>query len=246
MVSHCNTLTTLRQNNQAIMTSMKPEIRQYLLANLARECDPWLREVGFSRRKNALVYARTLAEAVQKVEVVIEIHPKDRPGYAAAVYPWLEVKIDTVERVVLDMAGNDVSVLFGQAGTTLREPIAFTSAKAMPARWFIYQRDSVSDVIVDMKSFLHKWTLPFLNLYSTPAGVCEAYDRGDARVLNDNSQKLRVAAAMIVCGRTADALGVVNRWFGKPGLHKRYQRVFDYLSTEKRYGDAPPGRSTTA
>ena len=82
-----------------------------------------------------------------------------------------------------------------------------------------------------MKSFLLQWTLAILNLCSTPAGICEVYDRGDGRVMNDLSQKLRVAAAMMICGRTRDALGVMERWFGKPSLRKRYERVFDYLTT---------------
>jgi hypothetical protein len=83
-----------------------------------------------------------------------------------------------------------------------------------------------------MKSFLQRWTLPFLDTYSAPRGICDAYERDDARVINDLSQKLRVVAAMVLCGRSDDAVGVMEKWFGKPGPRKRYQRVFDYLSAK--------------
>jgi hypothetical protein len=139
----------------------------------------------------------------------------------------LEVSIDTVDKLALEMVGGDVSLLSGLPGSTLREPIEFTSAKAMHARWFIFQPDSVPGVVVEVRSFLQQWTLPFLDLYSTPAGICDAYDRGDARVVTSN---VRVVAAMVLCGRTADAIGVMERWFGKPGPRKRYKRVFDYLT----------------
>lgn len=211
------------------MKSMKTEIEACLRANLETGLDTFLAPLGFTRRKTSLIYVRELAEAVQKIEVAVEIHPADRLDSAAAVYPWLEVTIDAVEKLVLEMVDGDVSRLAGLPSGTLREPIEFTSAKAAHARWFVFQPDSVLGIVGEMKPFLQQWTLPFLDLYSTPIGICEAYDRGDTRVINDLAQKLRVAAAMVLCGRTADAISVMDKWFGKPGPRKRYQRVFDHL-----------------
>lgn len=212
------------------MNSMKAEIEACLRANLETGLDAPLASLGFSRRTTGLSYSRRLADAAQKIEVAVEIHPADRPDSAAAIYPWLSVSIDAVEKLVLEMVGGDVSLLSGLPGGTLREPIEFTSAKAAHARWFVFQPDSVPGIVDEMKLFLQQWTLPFLDRYSTPADICEMYDRGDARVMNDLAQKLRVAAAMVLCGRTADAIGVMDRWFGKPGPRKRYQRVFDHLA----------------
>ena len=214
------------------MNSMKAEIIECLRANLESGLDPYLVSFGFTRRMNALFYSRELADAIQTIEIAVEIHPKDRPDSAAAVYPWLSVNIGTVETLALDMVGGDVSLLSGLEGNTLRQPVEFTSAKAAPARWFIFQPDSVPAVVREIKSFLEKWTVPFLNSYLTSAGICEEYDRNSARVINDLGQKLRVAAAMMLCGRTADAMRVMDRWFGKPGSRKRYQRVFDYIITK--------------
>jgi hypothetical protein len=214
------------------MNSMKAEIEACLRANLETGLDAYLVSLGFNRRKNTLIYSRELADAIQKIEVPVEIHPADRPDSAAAVYPWLSVSIDAVDKLALEMVGGDESLLSGLSGTTLRQPIEFTSAKAAHARWFVFQPDSVPVIVGEMKSFLEQWTVPFLDLYSTPAGICSAYDHSDARVINDLAQKLRVAAAMVLCGRAKDALGVMDRWFGKPGPRKRYQRVFDHLAAK--------------
>ncbi len=212
------------------MSSMKAEINECLCANLEKGMDAWLLQSGFVRRKNTLVYARELADALQRIEITMEIHPADRPDSAAAIYPWLEISMDAVEKLIIEMMGGDLSPLPGPAGGTLREPIEFTSAKAAPARWLIFQPDSLPGVVGEMKSFMQRWTLPFLDTYSNPKGICDAYDRGDARIINDLAQKIRVAAAMVLCGRGADAMDVMEQWFGKSGPRKRFQRIFDYLT----------------
>src|ERR1035438_5435827 len=91
------------------MTPIKVEIKECLFANLESGLDAWLLESGFSRLKNTLVYARELTEAVQRIEIAVEIHPTDRPDSAAAVYPWLEVNVGAVEKVVREMVSNDRS-----------------------------------------------------------------------------------------------------------------------------------------
>jgi hypothetical protein len=214
------------------MNSMKAEIKECLCVNLDSELDTWLSQFGFARRENTLLYSRTLPEAIQYIEIALEIHPKDRPDAAAIVFPFLEVRMDHVNRLLTKMTDGDTA-LIGAPNITLRQPIAFTSGDSgLGARWPIFQPDSVSEVVREMKSFLQRWTLPFLDTYSAPRGICDAYERDDARVINDLSQKLRVVAAMVLCGRSDDAVGVMEKWFGKPGPRKRYQRVFDYLSAK--------------
>jgi len=212
---------------------MKDEIEACLCASLEKGLDPWLQSLGFKRRKNTLFYLRKRESAVQKIEVPVEIHPKDRPDSAAAVYPELEVRIQAVNALVMEMTDGDIN-LYGHPSITLREPIAFTSgSKGLGARWFVFQPDSVPGIVSEIRLFLQLWTIPFLDRYSTPAHMCDAYDRADARVMHDLTNALRVAAAMVLCGRNADALGVMERWFGKPGPRRRYQRVFEYLGARR-------------
>ena len=48
---------------------------------------------------------------------------------------------------------------------------------------------------------------------------------------------------MIICGRAGDAVGIVERCFGKPGLRKHDQWVFDYLTVKNGIGATPTGET---
>lgn len=211
------------------MNNMTQEIEACVRANLATGLDMSLAAHGFTRRKDSLNYSRKLPEAVQQIRVSIEIHPKDQPNAAAAVYPYMRVSIDAVNALVREITsgGEDLA---GTSDITLNQPIDFTAAKVARARWPIYQPDSVPSVVDDMKSFLEQYALPFLDVYSTPAGVCREYeDHGGAR--GGPLSYLHIVAAMVLCGRTADAIAVAERYYGRrTGTRKRYQRVFDYLA----------------
>lgn len=213
------------------MSSMKSEIKACVSQWLGDELDEQLASNGFSRRKNALTYSRKLPKADQRIEVVIEIHPSDCPNAAAAIYPWLEVSMDSVNSVAKEMVDGDETLLGGGPDTTLREPIEFTSPKGIGSRWFIYQPDSVPGVISEMQCFLQQWGIPFLDYYISPDAICDAYDHGDERVINDRSYKIRVVAAMVLLNRVSDAMQVLEKWFGKSGPRRQYRSVFRYLES---------------
>lgn len=216
------------------MSSQRADIEACVCQRLGDLVDKPLIAAGFRRGKNSLIYSREVGDSMQKIDVAIEHHPKDDPNSAAAVYPQLEVRMGSVNSLVMEMVGGDPA-LNAAPDITLREPIAFTSGnKGLGARWFIYQADSVPGVIAEMKAFLQEWTIPFLDCYMTPAQICDAYDHGDGRVLPGLRQWLRVVAAMVLCGRKADAMSVMERHFGKPGPRRRYHRVFEYLQASNR------------
>jgi hypothetical protein len=197
--------------------------------------DETLTASGFRRARNSVIYSRRIGEAVQKIDVAIQHRPKDHPNAAAAIYPILDVRMDSVNALVTEMVCGDPA-LGGRTDITLREPIEWTSVKAARARWFLYQPDSVPGVIAEMKVFLLKWTLPILDQYTTPAQMCDAYDRDDERVsgIAGVSQWLRVVAAMVLCGRWADAMAVMEHHFGRLGPRRQYECVFKYLEARNR------------
>ena len=211
---------------------MRSELKACLRANLREGLDAQMQSSGFSRRQDALTYTRKLPGVVQRIEVGLEVHPMDRRDASAAVYPYLDVRMDSVTAALLEMTGGDENLVVA-IDVTLRQPIEHSSAKAAPARWFIFQPDSVPGIVSELRSFLRQWTLPLLDLCSTPAGICEAYQTHNERLTNDLGQALRVVAALLLCGRKADAIGIMERRFGAPGPRKQYQRVFDFLNRNR-------------
>ena len=142
---------------------MKGEIKSCLLKELADRLDPYMLEQGFSRGKSSLIYRRAIGVSTQKIDVSVQIHPKDNLNAAAAVYPQMEVLVPAVDVVMTDMIGDNVGLLEGVTGGTSKQPIGFMSEKAHTGRWFIYQPESVLGVVVDVKAFIERWTIPFLD-----------------------------------------------------------------------------------
>lgn len=218
------------------MSSMRTEIKACVSESLRELLDEPLASSGFSRRRNGLVYSRLLPEAVQRIDVAFEIHPRDNRNAAAAIYPWIEISMDSVNAIAKEMVDGDETLLGDLPDTTLQEPAEFTAPKGIGARWFIYQPDSVPAAVTEMGRFFDKWTIPFLDYYASPNAICTAYGQGDERASSVlHAPALRIAAAMVVLGRYDDAQKVADKWFGKAGPRRRYRSVFEYLES----GSAP-------
>ena len=209
--------------------TMKDEIKASLITNMESALDPFMAEHSFTRGNRSLVYKRQLQGATQSIDVTLQIHPKDRPSSSAAVYPLMEVFVPAVDTVLKDMIGDNLDLMEGVTGGTSKQPIEFTSNKAEDARWFVYQPDSVPGVIKDMREFIDRWTMPFLDVYATPEDIIATDERNDGRLPRDRAQMMRVVAAALVCHRTNYATAVMEKWLGGLGARRRYQQVYDYI-----------------
>lgn len=209
--------------------SMKDAIKACLIAELEVALDPYMSEHGFMRRAKSLTYKRQYQGATQSIDVELQIHPKDNPNAAATVYPIMEVQVPTVDRVLEDMIGSNLGLMEGVTKGLSNQPIEFTSQKAEKARWFVYQPDSVPEIVQGIRLFMERWTMPFLNAYATPEDIIAADERGDGRMVADRAHFMRVVAASLVCDRKSYAQALMEKRLGAPGARKRYQQVFDYI-----------------
>ena len=116
---------------------MKDEIKGCVRDSLLNSLDPYMLEQGFSRSKSSLIYKRLIHGSTQKIELSLQIHPKDDPNAAAAVYPQMEVLIPAADTILEEMIGDNLGLLEGITGGTSKQPIAFTSEKAHDGRWLV-------------------------------------------------------------------------------------------------------------
>ncbi len=209
--------------------SMKNEIKACLIASLESTLDPYLAERGFTRRAKSLVYKRKYQGAIQTIDNLVQVHPKDNPNAAAAVYPIMEVHVPVVDRVMDDMIAGNRSLMEGCSKGLSNQPIDFTSQKAELGRWFVYQADSVPEIVQCIRSFIERWTMPFLDVYTTAEGIVAAHERQDGRMVVDRAHVMRVVAAALVCNRRDYALAQMEKWLGRPVTRRRYQQVYDYI-----------------
>lgn len=209
--------------------TMKDEIKACLIANLEATLDPYMAKHGFSRSAKGLIYKRQLQGSTQTIDVTLQIHPKDNPNAAAAVYPVMEVLVPAVDRVLEDMIGDNLGLLEGVTKGLSNQPIEFTSNKAEKARWFVYQPDSVPGIVESIRAFIERWTMPFLDVYATPKDIVAADEREDSRMVADRAHRMRVVAAALVCNRKDYAEALLEKRLGTLGARRRYQQVFDYI-----------------
>ena len=214
---------------ETMTMATKDEIKSCLLAGLVDWLDPYMLEQGFSRGRSSLIYKRTKRDSTQKIDISPQFRPKDNPNAAAAVYPRMEILIPVVDTVMKDMIGDGILLLEGITGGTSKQPIGFTSEKAHVGRWFIYQPDSVPGLVAEIKTFIERWTMPFLDSYATPEDILAADKRGEGRLARDRAQMMRVVAAALVCKRKDYAQAIMEKWLGRPGARRRYEQVYDYI-----------------
>ncbi|MEO9130906.1 MAG: hypothetical protein ABI240_06825 [Sphingomonas sp.] len=209
--------------------TMKAEIKSFLMDGLETRLDGYMSEKGFSRSRTSLIYARRIQGSAQKIDIALQIHPKDNPNAAAAVYPTMEILMPAVDAVLEAMIGDNLGLLEGITGGTSKQPIGFMSEKAHTGRWFLYQPDSVPGLVDEMKVFIERWTMPFLDDYATPEDILATDQRGDGRMARDRAQMMRVVAAALVSKRKDYAQATMEKWLGAPGTRRRYEQVYDYI-----------------
>jgi len=225
-----STLCALAQKQPIVqLWSMTSEIKLCVTTNLRDHLDPYMVVNGFTRGPSSLFYKRKIGESVQKLDLRLEMHPKDQPNASAALYPFMQIDIPVIDDVLQDMVRDDLGLLEGVTAGVSRQPIGFTSSKADPGRWYIYQRDSVGEIIREACKFIKRWTMPVLDNYVSPEQVVAADEQGDERLARDRAQMMRVVAAALVTGRRDYAREILEKRLGAPGPRRRYQRVFEYV-----------------
>lgn len=127
------------------------------------------------------------------------------------------------------MIGDNRGLLEGVTRGLSNQPIEFTAQKAEKARWYVYQPDSVLEIVQGIRSFMERWTMPFLDAYATPEDIVAADEREDGRMVADRAQRMRVVAAALVCKRKTYAQAIMEKRLGALGARRRYQQVYDYI-----------------
>lgn len=209
--------------------AMKDEIKLCLLAEMTDRLDVFMSAQGFNRTKASFVYKRMLRGSTQKIDIAVQIHPKDNPTAAAAIYPFMEILVPPVDVILNKMIGKNFGLLEGITGGTSKQPIDFTSERAHIGRWFIYQPDSVPRVVDDIRAFIENSTMPLLDNYATPEEILAADKQNDPRLARDRAQIMRVVAAALALEHRDYAQEIMETRLGTAGLRRRYRQIYDYI-----------------
>lgn len=197
---------------------------------LTEKLDPFFKDQRFSRRKRSIVYARQIDEAKQTIEMTYDVGPRYAPDADAHVLPKLGVLLGKVNEIAVQMAG-DARVL-GGAEATLFQPIDMVAPKSDNPRWLPASRDDFLEVGNEIRLFMARWVVPFLDEYTSAEAFVRGYERKDWRLLLVQPWYIYVASAYVVLNAPEKAREVVETKLGAPGLRKRFAPVFAYFERE--------------
>ncbi len=204
------------------------DIKQHVQEMLTERLDHPLRDHGFVRRRGSTVYAREIGEAKQIIDVAYDVGPRYAPEADAHVLPVLRVLLARVNEVALRMVGGDTRLLAG-AEVTLFEPLDFVAPKSEAPRWLPSGYEGFLETGAEVRAFIERWAIPFLNEYQTAEALVRGYEGSDWRLLLMQHSYIFVAAAYVVVQRPADAERVLEKHLGKPGLRKEFSAAFAFI-----------------
>lgn len=209
----------------------KKEVRAMLIDTLGTHLDTYLTQYQFKRRKNSLIYNRMTDDVVQEINIQLNYKPKYQPGVDAHIYPWIKIMIPKVSDIALQMVSGQKYILANAPEILLNQPLEMTVPKEHHVRWFATSYEDFVSVINQLRVFIDKWSLSFLDDYYSIKGLVRGYEKNDERLMRQQHWYIYIAAALVLLNRTEDARKVVEDRFGKPGLKNRFYALFEYLNS---------------
>jgi hypothetical protein len=215
----------------------RDDISHMLSAELATGMDGFLATDGFFRDDGALQFSRDDGDCTQLIDMQFDLNPTYQPRALAHVLPRVSVILPDVNLVAIEMVG-DAPNLLGSVRATFSQQIqnaAPRDARHAAVSWFISHEEDARLCISSMASFIRRWTVPFLNEYTTVNALVAGHERRDERLPHDRRFSLVVVAAYLVLNEPTKAARVLEVDLGRPGARRQYANVFAHV--RRRLGE---------
>lgn len=200
---------------------MNKAIKTSLLSLIEGDIDKLMLDSSFKRRKNALVYARSIGSTKQKVEISFYMYHK-----ILHIYPWLFIYYPEVNEAAYRLLVNhDIAAGRASMNFTIKQPILMhTNVQT----WMFDDESKRSEIATQLEAFLKKYTIPMLDDLSSIDDYLSSYEMQDERIIRDDIQHIFTAIAYTLRGEYEKGYGVLTKRFRKMG-RKIYADVFEYF-----------------
>lgn len=203
---------------------LKREIKQVIIS-LISELDFYFNENGFIRRCNSLIYTRKIDGVIQKAEIVFFSNPSYHADALAHIYPHIQIYIPSVNGTAKEFASHCIpSKWLDQF--TIRQPIQIYSISGDFYLMDVNDYESLKDQLLD---FFKVYAMPLFNDLTSEQDYLLLYESKDKRIIWDDNQYLYIAATYLNNHGLNKAKEVIENGFGKKGLRKKYNEVFEYF-----------------
>ena len=207
----------------------RKSVHQTLCRVLTAELDPYLQTKGFTRDSCSLEYVGSCEAGEQILQMHFTFKPTLDPRADSHIYPAIQLKFPTVNRIASEMVGGQHGVI-GTTDITLAQPLEFAVPKDCRVLWFTYGEEN--DYVLCVRSiqgYIEKWVAPFLDEYTTVKSLANYFETKDERIPAQRHFHIYLAAAFILLQQPTKAMQVLESKFGKAGPRRDYARAFAYV-----------------
>jgi hypothetical protein len=165
---------------------------------------PVLVEHGFKPSRNYLTFKRKLAEAEQRIRVVLAFNPPYARGQIHFL-PDFTLRLPEVGRVLERIAVGPKYYGGAPDDHAIWEQVANISGARAKGHWYLTSPREADDLARQQAAFFREWVIPFADEYQGARGLVDGYLKDDPRLALGLWRVPMVAAAMVVLGRQREA-----------------------------------------
>jgi hypothetical protein len=212
------------------MTTTRHEATRTLCNYLATELDVSLAKEGFGRAETSLEYSRAVEAGHQLLIMHFDLNPSSDPRAVALLLPLVRYIFPELNQRMLDMMG-EMTTLETANGVTINEQIVNAAPRDVRAGtwWFIYDHETALTSLAAIREFIKRWTLPFLNRYTTVEALTQGFEQQDECLPQDRRFWLFIVAAYTLLNQPEKAMQVLESKFGRQGARRQYAKAFEYV-----------------
>ena len=205
---------------------MKKE--KMIVMKVLTECeDDMLFDKNFKRRSNSIIYQRKVLETIQKIDFDYQIRPYYNRTAIIRFYPILNIFIDRLQNEIdkVFQGYDDVPYLCRDihANYTICQRVEFPGNFD---RWFIYDENDYIDIGNQIKDYLLKYTIPFLDKCDSIEGLINTYENTDYIAI-DSRVLINIIVAYYLCNQKQKAITLLEKKFKNFYSDDIYKTIFN-------------------
>lgn len=203
---------------------MNSDGKKILFEMLEESIDDVLKEYGFNRKQNSLIYNKNFEDSKQKIEMFFNSY------YASfmLINPSYSVSFPRVIKIARAMTENDPRysrIINSKKNETLRQQVQLISKSES---WIVEYGQERGELASQIGTFLKQYTIPLLMELECEDDFIKLYENQDKRIMWGDVQHIYVASAYVLKNDCAKGLDVLDRRLKTFG-RKHNATIFRYI-----------------
>lgn len=202
---------------------MNKDMKRIMFEMMEESIDDVVRDGGFVRRKNSLIYSKKIGTTKQK----ITMHFNSYYSTIMQIYPWYSVSFPKINDKAKEMTKYDsiYSGIISDLENKLNFPIQLCTKSE---RWIVESGEIPNGLLPQVCALLKRHTIPLLADLECEDNLIELFEQQDKRIVWDDIRHIFVASAYVLREDYAEALSVLQNRFKAWGP-KHHSTILEYI-----------------